>query len=385
MPVAKSLHDRDPVGERDREQRRRRHHHDEDDGQRDGEAAQVAPPGRGPPAHGGGRRRWRWRRRRRTAAAGAASPRGSYRCARMAWRRPGGLAAPCARLDACRPRSCSGSTSTTRSSRPGCAPGAPGCVIACPHDVLGYRDDEGVYKPFQLEDGCGPGRLQPRREGLHVVHPGLPPVPGVGARDRRVPVRPGPHRRRGRRASTRTSSSPGPPTRCSHEVGQDGGLVSAHPRCTALENDIIDAALVSYLEGDGTTWKAIPGRRPHQGGHHRLGRQPLHLLGEHHGLRRRHRGRRRAHRARGHELPVVGAAGDEAAQGGQGRAAALAQHRAAVLQDVRRRHLRGALRGEVRPEEGRHEEDEHQGRLPDLDEQRRLPRGAAQGVPRVDA
>ena len=27
----------------------------------------------------------------------------------------------------------------------------------------------------------------------------------------------------------------------------------------ALEHDVIDAALVSYLEGDGTTWKAIPG------------------------------------------------------------------------------------------------------------------------------
>ena len=31
----------------------------------------------------------------------------------------------------------------------------------------------------------------------------------------------------------------------------------------ALEHDIIDAALVSYLEGDGRTWKADPGRRPH--------------------------------------------------------------------------------------------------------------------------
>ena len=27
----------------------------------------------------------------------------------------------------------------------------------------------------------------------------------------------------------------------------------------ALEHDIIDAALVSYLEGDGTSWKAVPG------------------------------------------------------------------------------------------------------------------------------
>src|SRR5437868_14601997 len=42
------------------------------------------------------------------------------------------------------------------------------------------------------------------------------------------------------------------------EVGQDGGLVSAL-LLYALEHDIIDAALVSYLEGDGTTWKAIPG------------------------------------------------------------------------------------------------------------------------------
>ena len=42
------------------------------------------------------------------------------------------------------------------------------------------------------------------------------------------------------------------------EVGQDGGLVSAL-LLYALEHDIIDAALVSYLEGDGTSWKAIPG------------------------------------------------------------------------------------------------------------------------------
>jgi coenzyme F420 hydrogenase subunit beta len=42
------------------------------------------------------------------------------------------------------------------------------------------------------------------------------------------------------------------------EVGQDGGLVSAL-LLYALEHDMIDAALVSYLEGDGTSWKAIPG------------------------------------------------------------------------------------------------------------------------------
>ena len=30
----------------------------------------------------------------------------------------------------------------------GLCTGCAGCVIACPHDVLGYNDDEGVYKPF---------------------------------------------------------------------------------------------------------------------------------------------------------------------------------------------------------------------------------------------
>ena len=43
-----------------------------------------------------------------------------------------------------------------------------------------------------------------------------------------------------------------------HKLGQDGGLVSAI-LIWCLENKIIDGALVSYLEGDGTSWKAIPG------------------------------------------------------------------------------------------------------------------------------
>jgi len=41
------------------------------------------------------------------------------------------------------------------------------------------------------------------------------------------------------------------------EEGQDGGFVSAL-LIFALENNIIDAALVSGLEGDGSTWRAKP-------------------------------------------------------------------------------------------------------------------------------
>ncbi len=81
-----------------------------------------------------------------------------------------------------------------------------------------------------------------------------------------------------------------------HEVGQDGGLVSAI-LLYCLEHDIIDAALVSYLEGDGTIWKAIPGvARTREeiiasaGSRYTYSRQ-------HHGLRRGGRERRRAHRA----------------------------------------------------------------------------------------
>ncbi|MEY2567540.1 MAG: coenzyme hydrogenase subunit beta, partial [Actinomycetota bacterium] len=43
-----------------------------------------------------------------------------------------------------------------------------------------------------------------------------------------------------------------------HQKGQDGGLVSAI-LLWAMDKGYIDAALVSYLEGDGSSWKAIPG------------------------------------------------------------------------------------------------------------------------------
>ncbi|HEY2301967.1 MAG TPA: oxidoreductase, partial [Acidimicrobiales bacterium] len=39
----------------------------------------------------------------------------------------------------------------------GLCTGCAGCVIACPHDVLGYDDTNGVYKPFHLELEGGPG------------------------------------------------------------------------------------------------------------------------------------------------------------------------------------------------------------------------------------
>ena len=139
----------------------------------------------------------------------------------------------------------------------GLCTGCAGCVIACPHDVLGYRDDEGIYRPFQIETATVPTTAATARRAARRA-PGRARAFGRGSPRSTSSCSVGPAPTRSRRASTRTSCSPGPPIPVLAEIGQDGGLVSAL-LVYALEHDMIDAALVSYLEGDGTSWKAIPG------------------------------------------------------------------------------------------------------------------------------
>ena len=150
----------------------------------------------------------------------------------------------------------------------GLCTGCAGCVIACPHDVLGYNDTgegatsptgevPGHYKPFHIETEGGPGgcvhgdrgctsctRACPRFRSWepeiedHLF--GRPRQPDeVAGISKDIILT---------RAADQTIA----------DHGQDGGLVSAL-LIWALEHDVIDAALVSYLEGDGSTWKAIPG------------------------------------------------------------------------------------------------------------------------------
>src|SRR5690606_36018260 len=38
----------------------------------------------------------------------------------------------------------------------GLCTGCAGCVVACPHDVIGYTHESGGYKPFHLEEELGP-------------------------------------------------------------------------------------------------------------------------------------------------------------------------------------------------------------------------------------
>ncbi len=139
----------------------------------------------------------------------------------------------------------------------GLCTGCSGCVIACPHDVLGYTDEFGKYQPFHLEEegglgGCGHGdrgctsctRACPR---FRSWEPEIDQYLFGRVRE--------PQEVSGifkdivlARASDDAI----------HAMGQDGGLVSAL-LIYALEHDMIDASLVSYLEGDGSGWKAHPG------------------------------------------------------------------------------------------------------------------------------
>jgi len=139
----------------------------------------------------------------------------------------------------------------------GLCTGCAGCVVACPHDVLGYNDDEGVYKPFHLEEELGPGNCTHGEKGCTSCTRACPRFRGweteidnhMFGRTRT------PEEVDGISKDIILARATDPKV---HELGQDGGLVSAI-LIWALEHGYIDAALVSYLEGDGTSWKAIPG------------------------------------------------------------------------------------------------------------------------------
>lgn len=139
----------------------------------------------------------------------------------------------------------------------GLCTGCAGCVIACPHDVIGYNHEPGGYKPFHLEDELGPDNCIHGEKGCTSCTRACPRF-GIWesqaddhlfARTRQPDEVSGIYQDI---LLTRASDD------MVHRMGQDGGLVSAL-LIWARENDYIDAALVSFLEGDGSSWKALPG------------------------------------------------------------------------------------------------------------------------------
>jgi coenzyme F420 hydrogenase subunit beta len=139
----------------------------------------------------------------------------------------------------------------------GTCTGCAGCIVACPYDVLGYDESEGRYRPFHVEDAGGAEDCTHGERGCTLCTRACPRFrewePEIDTflhgRERQVEEVSGVARR------TVLVRATDPQL---HESGQDGGFVSAL-LCWALENDVIDAALVSYLEGDGSSWKAVPG------------------------------------------------------------------------------------------------------------------------------
>jgi coenzyme F420 hydrogenase subunit beta len=139
----------------------------------------------------------------------------------------------------------------------GLCTGCSGCVIACPHDVLGYNHESGGYRPFHLEEELGPDDCIHGQKGCTSCTRACP-------RFRNWETEADEHLFGRVREPEEQSGvySDILLTRASddfiHEIGQDGGLVSAL-LIWAMREGYIDAALVSYLEGDGSTWKAKPG------------------------------------------------------------------------------------------------------------------------------
>ena len=139
----------------------------------------------------------------------------------------------------------------------GLCTGCAGCVVACPHDVLDYDHSEGVYKPFHLEEEGGPGGCGHGDRGCTSCTRACPRFRSweteidthLFGRERRTEEVDG-------ISKDLILARAGDPEIL--ERGQDGGLVSAI-LLWALDHGYIDAALVSYLEGDGSTWKAVPG------------------------------------------------------------------------------------------------------------------------------
>ena len=135
--------------------------------------------------------------------------------------------------------------------------GCAGCVISCPHDVIGYDHEQGGYKPFHLEDELGPDDCIHGEKGCTSCTRACPRFRlWEGQADTHLFAR---TREEDEVAGifsdillTRASDD------MVHRTGQDGGLVSAI-LIWAMENDYIDASLVSFIDGEKGSWKARPG------------------------------------------------------------------------------------------------------------------------------
>jgi coenzyme F420 hydrogenase subunit beta len=123
--------------------------------------------------------------------------------------------------------------------------------------VIGYEHEPGKYRPFHLEDELGPTDCIHGQKGCTSCTRACPRFrtweqqadEHLFGRTRDPDELSGVYKDV---ILTRASDE------FVHEVGQDGGLVSAI-LIWSLEHGYIDCALTSYLEGEKGDWKARPG------------------------------------------------------------------------------------------------------------------------------
>jgi coenzyme F420 hydrogenase subunit beta len=135
----------------------------------------------------------------------------------------------------------------------GLCTGCAACIIACPHPVLDYNDQNGAYKPFHLDIDGGIDDCTHGERGCTLCTRACPRFRSWEseidthkfARTRHDDEFFGVGDVLLARATDATLLA----------AGQDGGFVAAL-LIYALEHDVIDAALVSGLAGDGTGWVA---------------------------------------------------------------------------------------------------------------------------------
>lgn len=138
----------------------------------------------------------------------------------------------------------------------GLCTGCAGCIIACPHDVLNYDDTDGIYRPWKVDEDGGPTDCTHGARGCTMCTRACPRFrdwePEI---DNYYFGRPRTAEEVAGIAEEILLARATDP-----EVlagGQDGGLVSAI-LIWALEKNVIDAALVSSTDGNGSSWKAVP-------------------------------------------------------------------------------------------------------------------------------
>lgn len=137
----------------------------------------------------------------------------------------------------------------------GLCTGCAGCVVTCPHDVIGYEHIEGKYLPFHLEAELGLDNCIHGEKGCTTCTRACPrfrawePAADMHlfGRIREPDELAGIWRQL---LLTRAADDE------EHQKGQDGGFVSAMLNWL-LDHDYIEAALVSGVEPDDA-WKAKP-------------------------------------------------------------------------------------------------------------------------------